>query len=92
MRPRLKLPNGNYWRYSNMASKWISAQDLKVGDNISIEYGDYGNWVICTVINISDELFLCKYYCIEAVAHGLSIEFCIKPNETIRKNILVESA
>ena len=62
-------------------AKSVSGTDLKAGDVIRCEYGDYGNWAVCTVVSKSAELFLGKYYIVKAVAeNGLDMEFCVAPD------------
>jgi len=65
-------------------AKTVSATDLKTGDYISIEYGDYDNIVKCVVTEIEAELYRGKYMVIRAVSNnGLEIEFCPEPDERI---------
>ena len=46
----------------------------------------YNNKVACTVVSKSSELFLGKYYVINAVTdNGMKVEFCAKPELLFEK-------
>lgn len=60
----------------------VVASEIKKGTTIRMEYGDYNNKVECTVVSKSNDLFLGKYYIINAVTKsGLNMEFCAKSEE-----------
>ena len=57
----------------------VKAANLKTGDTVTIEYGDYDNYVTCTVINKVERR---GYFVINATAtNGLNIEFCAENND-----------
>ena len=74
------------WAEVKALANTVKASDLAIGQTIRIEYGYDGNFVTCTVTDISKELFLGKYYTIKAVSvYGSKIEFCAEPEEMIDK-------
>lgn len=67
-------------------AKSIKASDIKEGNVIRMEYGDYGNKIECTITSKSDELFLGELYIINAVSKtGMNMEFCAEPEKLFEK-------
>lgn len=74
------------WATVKYEANCIKASDIKEGDYIRTEYGDWGNFVKCTVTSKSNELFLDKYYVIKGISkEGLEVEFCARPDELLEK-------
>lgn len=74
------------WAVVKSAPQNVKASELKRGNVIRVEYGDYNNYVTCTVESKSDDLFLGEYYVINAVSNnGMKIEFCAEPDELIER-------
>jgi hypothetical protein len=66
----------------------INITELNIGDEISIEYGDYNNFVICTVTSVTDrgDKFNCgiNFFDVTATSkNGLKINFCEKAGDMI---------
>ncbi len=64
-----------------------SVAELHVGDAISIEYGDDGNYVTCTVSELPRMSELGNWYVVHATAENYAkpIEFCMYQGETVTK-------
>lgn len=75
------------WAEVKAAANSIKTADLTVGQVIRIEYGREGNFVVCTVSEISKNLFLGKYFIVKAISknYGSEIEFTSKPEDLIQK-------
>ena len=63
----------------------VKAADLKAGDVIRIEYGDYGNYLTCTVISKRPSPFSGSLIIKMKYADGREREFCACENEMIEK-------
>lgn len=77
---------GQSWREAkrertNRENGMVKAEELSVGDTITIEYGDYDNWTTCTITEIAPELFLGKYVSIKAFAGNMEVKFSTEPNK-----------
>ena len=75
------------WAEIKLAARSIKTSDLTAGDVIRIEYGMDGNFVTCTVTEVSKKLFLGKYFIVKAIStnYGNEIEFTAKPEDLIEK-------
>lgn len=75
------------WAEVKYIARCIKTSDLTAGDVIRIEYGIDGNFVTCTVKEVSKKLFLGKYFIVKAISanSGNEIEFTSKPEDMIEK-------
>jgi len=71
--------------WEDAKTEMVEATTLQPGDTIKVEYGDYGNHVKCVVTEVNRELFLDKYFRVKAVAGAVKLNFCVEPDEAIRK-------
>lgn len=74
------------WAEAKAAANCVKVADLTAGQAIRIEYGDFNNFVTCTVSEVSKELVRGKYHVIKALTkYGAEIEFVAAPDELIAK-------
>jgi hypothetical protein len=68
-------------REARLAST-VSASELQSDDVITIEYGDYGNVVTCTVESVRPWAENPAVLVVNAVSvNGLAVEFCAEPED-----------
>lgn len=74
------------WEEVKKAAMKVKAENLTAGTSLRIEYGCYGNFVTCTVVEVSKSLYLGRYYKVKAVyTNGKEFEFCARTNEVFAK-------
>lgn len=75
------------WERVKKELNQIKASELKIGDRIRVEYGDYGNVCNATVksIRAAEESYLKDYIKVIAESCGREFEFCTKLSESLDK-------
>ena len=64
----------------------VKPQEVKEGDVVRIEFGDYGNFVECVIMTAGN---VSKYgtfhFTAKRCADGVTFEFCSQPNSEMLK-------
>ena len=69
------------------AEDYVSGDELRGGESVEIEFGNYGNFVLCTVADVRRGSYgLGEFLRVSAVRRcGRSLEFCLYKGASVRR-------